>query len=79
MKKKISVNDLTADQFEEIMTKVAKKKNIPLIKSEQINMRIAPDLLFMAKELAKKTGKPVTTFLSDLLKEDIQRLWSVMK
>ena len=54
MKKKISVNELSADQFQEIMTGVAKKKNIPMIKSEQVNMRLSPDLVFVAKKLAQR-------------------------
>jgi len=74
-KKNISVNDLTKSDFDEIMGKSLKKKNVPIIKSEQVNMRLAPDVLKIAKELARRSKKPVTTFLSDLLIEDLKRIW----
>jgi predicted DNA binding CopG/RHH family protein len=74
-KKHIAVNDLTKADFDEIMEAVGKKKNIPLIKSEQINMRLEPEVIKIAKILAKRAGKPTTTFLSELLKEDLSRIW----
>jgi len=77
MKKKFSVNDLTDRQFEEIMENVSKRKNIPLIKSEQVNMRLSPDIVFVAKQLAKRAKKPMTTFLAELLSEDLLRMWKV--
>jgi predicted DNA binding CopG/RHH family protein len=77
MKKKFSVNDLTDRQFEEIMKNVSKRKNIPLIKSEQVNMRLPPDIVFVAKQLAKRAKKPMTTFLAELLSEDLRRMWKV--
>lgn len=76
-KKNISVNDLTKSDFDEIMEKALKKKNVPVIKSEQVNMRLSPDILKIAKELAKRSKKPVTTFLSDLLIEDLKRIWKL--
>ena len=77
MKKKISVNDLTSRQFEEIMDNVSKRKNVPLIKSEQVNMRLSPDIVFVAKQLAKRAKKPMTTFLAELLSEDLLRIWKL--
>ena len=77
--KKITVNELTDAQFEEIMNKASKRKDIPLLKSEQVNMRLSPDLLFIAKKLAKRARKPVTTFLAELLGEDLHRIWKVVK
>jgi predicted DNA binding CopG/RHH family protein len=77
--KKISVNDLTDAQFEEIMNKASKKRDVPLLKTAQVNMRLSPDLLFIAKKLAKRAKKPVTTFLAELLGEDLNRLWKVVK
>jgi len=77
--KSISVNNLTHAQVEEIMNKVSKRKDIPLLKTEQVNMRLSPDLLFIAKKLAKRAGKPVTTFLSELIGEDLHRIWKVVK
>jgi hypothetical protein len=32
-----------------------------------------------ARKLAAAQGKPVTTFLANLLNEDVERLWSVYK
>ncbi len=77
MKKKISVNNLTDQQFDEIMGKVSKRKDVPLIKSEQVNMRLSPDIVFVAKQLAKRAKKPMTTFLAELLAEDLLRIWKV--
>lgn len=79
MKKKVlSVNDLTKEDFEEITKAAKKKKNVPLIRSQQINMRMTEDLVKMAKVLAKRAGKPTTTFLSDLLREDLLRIWKLV-
>ena len=78
-KKKISVTQLSEHDFDEIMSAVNKKKNVPLIKSEQINMRLSPEILKVAKSLAERAGKPTTTFLSDLLKEDLLRIWRLTR
>jgi hypothetical protein len=78
-KKSISVNELSEEDFKEIMSAVDRKKKVPLVKSEQINMRLAPDMVKVAKELAKRAGKPTTTFLSDLLKEDLLRIWRLIR
>ena len=79
VKKTISVKHLSDDDFREIMASVDRKKKVPLIKSEQINMRLAPDIVKVAKELAKRAGKPTTTFLSDLLREDLLRIWKLIR
>ena len=79
MKKKVlSVNDLTEEDFHEITKLAKRKKNAPLIKSQQIIMRLTEDLVKMAKVLAKRAGKPTTTFLSDLLREDLIRIWKLV-
>ncbi len=78
-RKKSSVNDLTDEQFNEIMAKVSRRKDIPLIKSEQVNMRLSPTVVNMARHLAKKAGRPLTTYLAELLSEDLERLWKVAK
>lgn len=78
-KKALSVNQLSDEDFKEIMSSVDKKKKVPVVKSEQINMRLSPDVLSVAKELAKRAGKPTTTFLSDLLKEDLLRIWKLIR
>ena len=79
MRKKISVNNLSDDQFEKIMNNVAKKKNIPIIKSEQVNMRLTKDMVFIAQKLAQRAKLPMTTFLTELLSEDLRRMWKVAK
>jgi len=53
------------------------KKDIPLLKSQLINMRLSPDVFNMAKQLTKRAGKPVTTILADLLAEDLRRIWNL--
>jgi len=77
-KKTSSVNQISDADFQEIMSAVDKKKKVPLVKSEQINMRLSPDVVKVAKELAKRAGKPTTTFLSDLLREDLLRIWKLI-
>ncbi len=79
MGKKISVTNLTDKQFEDIMEQVSKRTDVPLLKSEQVNMRLSPDIVYMARQLAKKAGRPVTSFLAELLTEDLRRLWKVAK
>ncbi len=70
---------MSTKDFNEIMSAVALKKNVPVVKSGQINMRLAPEIVGIAKELAKRAGKPTTTFLSDLLKEDLLRIWKLTR
>jgi hypothetical protein len=78
-KNNISVNQLSKSDLDEIMLSVEKKKNIPLVKSEQINMKLSPEILNVAQKLAKRAGKPTTTFLSELLKEDLLRIWRLIR
>jgi predicted DNA binding CopG/RHH family protein len=80
MKKKKSVlENLSSKDIEEITSAAEKKKNIPLVKSQQVNMRMDSDHLERAQTLAKLQGLPYTTFLTQLLCEDLDRLWSVYK
>ena len=76
-KKKIKLEDLSEIQIERITKNAEKKKNVPLVSSNQVNMRFDTVLLEKAKELAGIQGIPYTTFLAVLLKEDIERLWKV--
>ena len=78
-KKNLSVNQLSEEDFHEIMSSVHKKKKVPVVKSEQINMRLSPEVVKVAKELAKRAGKPTTTFLADLLREDLLRIWRLSR
>lgn len=78
-KRNPSVNQLSDDDFREIMSAVDKKKKLPVVKSEQINMRLSPDMVTVAKELARRAGKRTTTFLADLLKEDLLRIWKLSR
>lgn len=80
MKKKKSVlESLTSQEIEKITTLAEKKTDVPLIKSTQVNMRLKNEYLSMAKTLAKLQGVPYTTFLTELLREDIDRLWAIYK
>lgn len=80
MKKKKSVLEkLSSKEIEEITSTAEKKKNVPLIKSQQVNMRLDKDHLERAQTLAKLQGLPYTTFLTQLLYEDLDRLWNVYK
>ena len=76
-KKKSKVSKLTFDQIEAMTQKAENRRDIPMISSKQVNMRLSPQLLSKAKKIAEAQGTPVTTFLVSLLKEDIERLWKV--
>jgi len=78
-KKKIVLEKLSSKEIEEITSVAEKKKNVPLNKSQQVNMRLDSDHLERAQTLAKLQGLPYTTFLTQLLCEDLDRLWSVYK
>ncbi|MCC7460630.1 MAG: hypothetical protein IT286_04930, partial [Proteobacteria bacterium] len=77
MKRKINLSELTQTQIEEITKKAEQRKNVPLVKSEQLNMRIDPLYLDRLRKLAQKAGEKPTTFGTRLLMEDIDRLWKV--
>ena len=79
MKKKTKLEQLTDEQIEDITQHSENRNNVPLIKASQVNMRLSEDLLGKAKKLAKAQGLPYTTFLTKLLKEDIERLWEVFE
>jgi predicted DNA binding CopG/RHH family protein len=80
MKKTKSVLEtLSAQDIEEITKKAARNKNVPLIKSSQINMRLDSEDLNRAQTLAKLQGLPYTTFLTQLIREDVGRLWNIYK
>ena len=53
--------------------------DVPLVASKQVNMRLNPEIMARARKLAAAQGKAVTTFLANLLHEDVERLWSVYK
>ena len=76
MKKSI-LERLTVKEIESITKKIAAKKDIPLVATKQVNMRLSPETMNRAKRLAAMEGRPVTSFLAALLKEDIERLWRV--
>ncbi|MCB9059964.1 MAG: hypothetical protein H6622_00410 [Halobacteriovoraceae bacterium] len=78
-KRKSKLESLSSEQIEEITAHSEKRKDVPLIKSSQVNMRLSDEILKKAKSLAKAQKVPYTTFLTKLLKEDIERLWSVFK
>jgi predicted DNA binding CopG/RHH family protein len=77
--KKSKLESLSKKQIEEITKKAEGRDDIPLVKSQQVNMRLKTETLEKAKQLAKAQGVPYTSFLTKLLKEDIERLWDVFK
>lgn len=79
MMKKNRLKDLTEKQIEQITLEAEKRTDVPLVKSQQINMRLKTDTLEKAKKLAAVQGIPYTTFLTRLIREDIARLWDVFK
>lgn len=79
MMKKNRLKDLTEKQIERITLEAEKRTDVPLVKSQQINMRLKTDTLEKAKKLAAVQGIPYTTFLTRLIREDIARLWDIFK
>lgn len=80
MKKSTSkLEQLTAEEIEKITHAADKLKNVPLVGSKQVNMRLDSQHLEQSKLLAEAQGVPYTTFLTRLLREDIDRLWRVFK
>ena len=76
-KEKSKLESLSEGQIEAITKQAESRRDVPLMTSKQVNMRLSPEVLSRAKRLADAQGKPVTTFLASLLKEDIERLWKV--
>lgn len=77
--RKSHLEKLTAEQIEAITAKAEKSRNVPRVASQQVNMRLDGETLERAKELASVQGIPYTTYLTRLLREDIDRLWEVFK
>lgn len=77
--RKSQLEKLTAEQIESITAKAEKNQNVPKVSSQQVNMRLDGETLERAKELAQALGIPFTTYLTQLLREDIDRLWGVFK
>jgi hypothetical protein len=75
--KKSVLESLSSKQIEAITEAAEKKRSVPLIKSQQVNMRLDGEHLKKAQVLADLQGIPYTTFLTQLLREDLDRLWSV--
>ena len=71
------LDTLTDEDIETITEHAAKRRDVRLVASKQVNMRVSAETLAKAKKIAASLGKPVTTFLSSLLHEDIDRLWKV--
>jgi len=71
------LESLTDQDLVMITEHAAKRRDVRLIASKQVNMRVSAETLAKAKKIAATQGKPVTTFLSSLLHEDIDRLWKV--
>ena len=78
-KTKSKIESLSDQQIEEITEHSEKRSDVTLVNSGQVNMRLSEEFLEKAKDLAKAQNLPYTTFLANLLQEDIDRLWSVYK
>lgn len=78
-KRKVKLETLTSEQIDSITTEAERKKNVPLVVSQQVNMRLDQGTLEKIKKLAAAQDLPYTTFLARLLKEDVERLWGVFK
>lgn len=76
---KSHLEKLTTKQIEKITAKAERKRNVPRVISQQVNMRLDGKTLQRAKELAQAQGIAYTTFLTRLLREDIDRLWDVFR
>lgn len=76
---KSKLNKFTTKEIDAITLKASKRKEAPLIKSEQVNMRIDPVHLQKIKELVSRCEEKYTTFIMNLLIEDINRLWAIYK
>lgn len=79
MKTKSQLERLTAEQIEAITARAERNPNVPKVTSQQVNMRLDGETLTRAKKLAVAQGVPYTSYLTQLLKEDIERLWKVFK
>ena len=77
--KKSLLERLTENQIEQITERAEKNRHVPKVTSLQVNMRLDGETLVRAKKLAETQGVPYTTYLTRLLKEDIERLWEVFK
>ena len=78
-KQKSILASLTSADVEQITKHAENRTDVPLVASKQVNMRLNPETMARARKLAAAQGKPVTTFLANLLNEDVERLWSVYK
>lgn len=77
--KKSKLEKLSRRQIKAISAATEKRRDIPLVKSSQVNMRLDEQHLARAKALADAQGVPYTTFLTRLLCEDLDRLWAVYR
>jgi len=77
LSKKSKLETLSKKEIDLITAHAEKRRNVPLVKSTQVNMRLDAITLKKIKLMAKKQGVPYTTYIAKLLLEDIERLWSV--
>ncbi len=77
--RKSHLERLTTTQIEKITARAEKNPHVIQITSQQVNMRLDGETLVRAKKLAQTQSIPYTTYLTHLLKEDIERLWKVFK
>ncbi len=77
--KKSKLERLTHEQIEAITNQASRRTDVPLVSTRQVNMRLDADVLVRAQKLAAGVNIPYTTFLTQLLREDIDRLWRVYR
>lgn len=75
--KKSKLETLSYEQIEAITHSAEKRRNVPLVKSQQVNARIDATYLEKIKVMARAQRLPYTTFITKLIREDVDRLWSV--
>lgn len=73
------LEQLSTEQIDTITRTAEKKRNVPLVRSRQVNMRLDSEHLERTKRLAAAEGVPYTSFLARLIREDIDRLWRVFQ
>jgi predicted DNA binding CopG/RHH family protein len=73
-KNRSRLEQLNSSQIEEITARAEKRTDVPRVTSQQVNMRLDGETLIRAKKLAESQGLPYTSYLTRLLKEDIERL-----
>ena len=76
-KKKLVIDTLTSEDIEKITKNIGKKKKVPMIKTETLDITLDKEFAVKARKIARSQKIPYTTFISKLIQEDIERLWMI--